>query len=87
VFVAVTRRQLICYRLKFGDGWPDRLLLAVPLAAGSFKRRRWSVTYTGPDGKVFRFSVLPSWTRDFAELATALKASRTAVESASAVRR
>jgi hypothetical protein len=81
VFVAVTRRQLICYRLKFFGG-PDRLMFAVPLPTGTVTCKDGSMTYTGPDGKRIRIDPGPHGRRDLGEVTAALQASGTIIEPA-----
>ncbi len=81
VFVAVTRRQLICYRLKYFAG-RDRLMFAVPLPAGTVTRKGWSMAYTGPDGKPIRFNAGPRGRRDLREVTAALQTSGTITDPA-----
>lgn len=93
VFVAVTQRQLICYRLaKFGGG-PVRPLFCTPLAAvritGTGRRTlNWkSVRYLGPGAKDrgMRFYVYGSWLKDLAEVLTALETGGAAVETSGGI--
>jgi hypothetical protein len=87
VFVAVTRRQFICYRLTLSDV-PRRLMFATPLPAGSVSRGRGSLRYTGPDGKSVRLSVpyfWRGWRQDLTEVADALQASGVMMQSAGRV--
>jgi hypothetical protein len=79
VFVVVTRRQLVCFLLSRLDlsGTPRARLFAVPLGSGSITRSRWSLRYTGPDGKTIRLNKEPlAWhaRRDVNEVAAAVQA-------------
>jgi hypothetical protein len=80
VFVVVTRRQLVCFLLSRLDpsGTPRARMFAVPLVSGSITRSRWSLRYTGPDGKTIRLNKDPlAWhaRRDMNEVVAALQAS------------
>jgi hypothetical protein len=82
VFVAVTERQLICYRLSRMTNDPDRLLFRAPLLAvrvtcpGGSGPRRTSIRYDGPGAgeRGLRLSVTGSWRRDLDEVLAALHA-------------
>jgi hypothetical protein len=84
VFVVVTRRQVFCYRLNRFDtsGTPREMMFAVSLPSASITRTRWSLRYTGPDGKAIRFN--SGWTRksrqDLNDVVAALEASGNMVE-------
>jgi hypothetical protein len=90
VFLAVTQRQLICYRLARMDNEPTRLLFCAPLAAvrmTSLRRRMpfWrSVRYSGPGtgDRSLRFNVQGNWRKDLDEVLAALQAGGAAVEGA-----
>jgi hypothetical protein len=87
VIVAVTRRQLICYRLTVSDA-PSRLMFATRLPAGSVTRGHGSLRYTGPDGKSVRLNVgypWRGWRQDLREVADALQASGVMVQPAGRV--
>jgi hypothetical protein len=84
VFLVVTRRQFICFGLG-RSGTASRLMFAVPIQSGSITRTRWSVRYTGPDGRTIRFNTNPlarRWRGDVGEVAAALQASRSTIEPA-----
>jgi hypothetical protein len=81
VFVAVTRRQLIGYRLTLW-GYPDRLMFVVPLPTGSVTCKGGSMRYTSPDAKPVQLTTHWYWRRDLGEVAAALQASGTVVEPA-----
>lgn len=84
VFVAVTRKQLICVQLmRMKPSTPRQILFAVPLPSGSISRSRWSLRYTGPDGKTIRLNNGLAWhaRRDMNEVVAALQASGVIVES------
>jgi hypothetical protein len=82
VFVAVTQRQLICYRLSRMDNEPARPLFCAPLLAvrvTSLGRSMpgWrSVRYDGPgaEGRSLRLNVHGRWRRDLDEVLAALQA-------------
>jgi hypothetical protein len=86
VFVVITRRQVICYRLGRSDtsGIPRQMMFAVPIQSGFFARSHWSLRYTGPDGKAIRFN--SGWTRksrqDLNNVVAALEASGSVVDPA-----
>lgn len=76
VFVAVTERELICYRLSRGTNDPDRLWFRAPLltvrvtSLGPVVFSRWrSIRYDGPgvDGRGLRLNVYGRWRRDLDE--------------------
>jgi hypothetical protein len=91
VFFVVTRKQLICFQLmRMRPSAPRQILFAVPLASGSVTRSRWSLRYTGPDGKTIRLNKEPlAWhaRRDMNEVVAALQASGVIVESGAPSRR
>jgi hypothetical protein len=78
VFVAVTRRQLICYRLTL-SGRPKRLMFAVPLPSGPVRCEGWSMAYTGPDGRTIRFNAAWLWLQDLRAVVAALQASGSSI--------
>jgi hypothetical protein len=80
VFVAITQRQFICYRLTL-FGRPRRLMFAAPLQSGPVSCHRWSMRYPGPGSKTIRFNAGPRWRVDLGQVASALQASGTFVES------
>ena len=81
VFVAVTQRQFICYRMSRLGNEPLRLLFSAPLAAVRMTDRgggmpNWkAVRYTGPgaDGRDLRLNVSRRWRGDLNELLAALQ--------------
>lgn len=88
VFVAVTQRQLICYRMSRLGNEPSRLLFCAPLAgvrmtslSGGMPPWR-SVRYSGPgaDGRSLRFNVRGRWREDLNEVLTTLQAGGAAVD-------
>jgi hypothetical protein len=84
VFLVVTRRQFICFGLG-RSGTASRLMFAVPIQSGSITRTRWSVRYTGPDGKTIRFNTNPlarRWRGDVGEVVAALEAGGPTIEPA-----
>jgi hypothetical protein len=90
LFIAVTQRQFICYRLaRFGNE-PTRLLFCAPLASvritslGSALPRWRSVRYSGPGAgdRGLRLNVHGRWRKDLDEVLAALQASGAAVEGA-----
>jgi hypothetical protein len=93
VFVAVTERQLICYRLSGIGSEPTRLLFCAPLTAVSMisvgrGALRWrSVRYSGPgaEGPSLRLTVLGRWRRDLDEVLMALHAGGATVPGVSGV--
>jgi hypothetical protein len=82
VFVAVTQRQLICYRLSRTNNEPQRLLFCAPLPAvrmTSLGRSvlRWrSIRYDGPgaEGRSLRLNVQGRWREDLDQVLAALHA-------------
>jgi hypothetical protein len=88
LFVAVTQRQFICYRLSRVGNEPTRLLLRAPLASvrmtslGSWAPRWRSVRYSGPGAgdRGLRLNVHGRWRKDLDEVLAALQASGAAVE-------
>jgi hypothetical protein len=88
VFVAVTRQELIGYRMSRMGNKPDRLLFRAPLAAvrvTSAGRRApgWrSFRYSGPgaDGRGLQLNVQRQWRQDLDEVLGALQAGGAAVE-------
>jgi len=88
VFVAVTQRQFICYRMSSLGNEPSRLLFSAPLAAVrvTFLPGRmpgWrAIRYDGPgaDGRSLRFNVSGRWRRDLNEVLAALQAGGAAVD-------
>jgi hypothetical protein len=82
VFVAVTQRQLICYRLFRMTNVPARLLFCAPPPTVRVTRmgRRmpgWrSIRYNGPgaEGRSLRLNVAWPWRRDLDEVLAALHA-------------
>lgn len=92
VFVVVTRRQVVCFLLSRLDlsGTPRARMFAVPLSSGSITRSRWSLRYTGPDGRTIRLNKEPlAWhaRRDMNEVVAALQASGGIIESGAPSRR
>jgi hypothetical protein len=88
LFVAVTQRQFICYRLSRVGSEPTRLLFCAPLASvrmtslGSWAPRWRSVRYSGPGAgdRGLRLNVHARWRKDLDEVLAALQASGAAVE-------
>jgi hypothetical protein len=88
VFMAVTQRQLICYRLSRFGSEPVRLLFCAPLTAvrltgGGHGILRWkSVRYSGPgaEGRPWRLNVYGNWREDLGEVMPALQVGGAAVE-------
>ena len=88
VFVAVTRQQLICYRLSRMGNEPARVQFCAPLASvritslGSALPRWRSVRYNGPgaDDRGLRLNVHGRWRKDLEEVLAALQSSGAAVE-------
>ena len=80
VFIAVTDRQVICYRLSYFDQQPSRFLFAVPLAGARitrYRQGRWfaSLRCEAPEGgKVSRrrLTVHRVWQPDLDALLAAL---------------
>jgi hypothetical protein len=95
VFVAVTRDQLICYRLSRIGNQPARLLFCAPLAAvrmtilGNGALRWRSVRYRGPGAgdRGLRLNVPGRWRADLDEVLAALRAGGAAVDGTSLERR
>jgi hypothetical protein len=89
VFVAVTQRQLICYRLARIGNEPVRLLFRAPLTmvrltGNSRSALRWrSVRYSGPGAErgSLRLNVYGNWRQDLGEVMTALQLGGAAVEA------
>jgi hypothetical protein len=88
VFVAVTQRQLICYRLSRMNNAPVRLLFCAPLPSTrvttSASAPRWrSIRYDGPgaEGRSLRLNVAGRWRQDLDEVLAALQAQGGSVES------
>jgi hypothetical protein len=90
VFVAVTQRQFICYRLSRVGSEPTRLLFRTSLASvrmaslGSWAPRWRSVRYSGPGAgdRGLRLNVHGRWRKDLDEVLAALQATGAAVEGA-----
>jgi hypothetical protein len=88
LFIAVTQRQFICYRLSRLGSEPTRLLFCAPLASvritslGSGAPRWRSVRYTGPGAgyRDLRLNVYGRWRKDLDEVLAALQAGGAAVE-------
>jgi hypothetical protein len=88
LFVAVTQRQFICYRLSRFGNEPTRLLFCAPLASvritslESWAPRWRSVRYTGPGAgdRGLRLNVHGRWRKDLDEVLAALQAGGAAVE-------
>ncbi len=88
VFIAVTQRQLICYRLSMMGNDPTRLLFCTPLTAVRVTRTgrgafRWrAVRYSGPgaEGRSLRLNVRGRWREDLDEVLGALQMGGAAVE-------
>ena len=82
VFVAVTERQLICYRLSRMTNEPVRLTFGAPLLAvrmtslGRSVARSTSIRYDGPgaEGRSLRLTVTGRWRQDLDEVLAALHA-------------
>lgn len=89
VFVAVTQRQLICYRLGRMDNAPGRLLFCAPVSAtrvtylGSSGPRWKAIRYEGPgaEGRSLRLNVGGRWRQDLDEVLAVLPAHGGSVES------
>jgi hypothetical protein len=90
VFIAVTQRQLICYRMSRMSNQPSRLLFSAPVAAVRMTRLParapyWkSARYLGPgtDGRGLRLNVNGRWRQDLNEVLWALQAGGAVVVSA-----
>jgi hypothetical protein len=88
VFIAVTQRQFICYRLSKVGNEPIRLLFCAPLTAvrmtslGCGAPRWTSVRYSGPGAgdRGLRLNVQARWRKDLDAVLAALHASGAAVE-------
>jgi hypothetical protein len=88
VFIAVTQRQFICYRLSKVGNEPIRLLFRAPSMAvrmtslGCGAPRWTSVRYTGPGAgdRGLRLNVHARWRKDLDEVLAALQDSGAAVE-------
>ena len=88
VFVAVTQRQLICYRLSRMNNAPVRLLFCAPLLSTrvTYLGRSWprwrSIRYDGPgaEGRSLRLNVSGRWRQDLDEVLAALQAQGGRVE-------
>jgi hypothetical protein len=88
VFVAVTQRQFICYRMSRLGNEPSRLLFGAPLAAVRVTSRggrvpSWrSLIYSGPeaDGRRLRLNGSKRWRNDLNEVLAALQAGGAAVD-------
>src|ERR1022692_2844060 len=79
VFIAVTNRQFICYRLARLGHRPVRMGFAAPLTAVriSSSRRvlKWrSFRYSSPGAPSLRFHLNRSWRKDLGAMMTALQA-------------
>ena len=91
VFVAVTQRQLICYRLSRMNNAPDRLLFCAPLPSTRMtylgrSAPRWrSIRYDGPgaESRGLRLNVAGRWRQDLDEVLAALQAQGGSVEGVS----
>jgi hypothetical protein len=91
VFVAVTQRQLICYRLSRMNDQPVRLLFCAPLLSTRMtylgrSAPRWrSIRYDGPgaESRSLRLNVAGRWRRDLDEVLAALQAQGGGVEGLS----
>lgn len=89
LFVAVTRRQVICYRLtKVGE--PARLMVAVPRPAESVTCQDRTITVaapagkaTGTAGKAIRLNASLYWRRELEQVIQALQANGALVQSSS----
>jgi hypothetical protein len=88
LFIAITQRQFICYRLSRFGNEPTRLLFCAPLASvritslGSGTPRWRSVRYSGPGAgdRNLRLNVYGHWRKDLDEVLAALQAGGAAVE-------
>jgi hypothetical protein len=88
VFIAVTQRQFICYRMSRFGNEPSRLLFSAPLAAvrvtnlGSRMPNWGSVRYCGPgvDGRSLRLNGSRRWRKDLNEVLVALQVGGAAVD-------
>jgi len=88
LFVAVTQRQLICYRMSKLGTEPSSLLFCAPLTAVRMTRLggrmpHWaSVRYTGPgaDDQGLRFNINARWRKDLNDVMTAPQAGGAAVD-------
>lgn len=91
VFVAVTQRQLICYRLSRMNNAPVRLLFCAPLVSTrvTYLGRSWprwrSFRYDGPgaEGRSLRLNVVGRWRQDLDEVLTAVQTQGGGVEGLS----
>jgi hypothetical protein len=88
VFIAVTQRQFICYRMSRLGNEPSSLLFSAPLAAVRMTSLRgrmplWvSVRYSGPgaDDHGLRLNTKSHWRKDLNKVMTALQAGGAAVD-------
>jgi hypothetical protein len=88
LFVAVTQRQIICYRMSKLGNEPSRLLFSAPLAAVRMtllggRVPNWrAVRYSGPGADVrgLRFNISRRWRKDLGELLVALQTGGAAVD-------
>lgn len=92
VFVAVTQRELMCYRMSRFDHAPVRLLFRAPPACvritGSGRRGLWSsVRYSGPGARNrgLRLNIVWYWRQDLHEVLTALLLAGAAVDISAGV--
>lgn len=82
VFMAVTQRQLICYRLSRTKNAPARLLFCAPPVTVRMTRLRRTmpgskpIRYDGPgaEGRSLQLNVAWPWRRDLDEVLAALQA-------------
>jgi hypothetical protein len=86
VFIAVTNRQFICYRLARLGHRPVRMGFAAPLTAvriSSYRRvLKWrSFRYSSPGAPSLRFHLNRSWRKDLDAMMTALQAAGASVEA------
>jgi hypothetical protein len=88
VFIAVTSRELICYRVSRLDSEPGRLMFRAPLTAVRMTSSgrgalRWrSVRYSGPGAgqRPLRLHAAGRWREDLDQVLTALQAGGARVE-------
>ena len=88
LFVAVTQRQLICYRMSKLGTEPSGMLFCAPLAAVRMTRPggrmpHWtSVRYTGPgvSGQGLRLNTSRRWRKDLSDVLAALQTGGAAVD-------
>ena len=89
VFIAVTQRQFICYRMSRFGHEPSRLLFSAPLAAVRVtnlggRMPNWGAVemHGGPgiDGRSLRLNASRRWRKDLNEVLVALQVGGAAVD-------